>query len=286
MSRPAPSARLVVVSAVIVLLATAAALTTAGAHAATSYSTSSYASRLLDLVNIARGQQGLRPLVSAPGTTTVATAWTQHLADDRALSHNPQLGRQLEAHGSRTWRVYGENVGVGSATDPDDLFTAYWNSPEHRANILNRSYRYVGVAVRFTGSRSWNTFDFVDVYGRTQPTRHVGRRHLQSQAAPATARTSAEPATHQDRSAAHDDVVRVEALHQASARRPAAHRSVNQHAFVGVVAGAVHSAASGPLVGAVRLPAPRSPTVMQGIAVLMLTVVARRWLLAAVRRAA
>jgi uncharacterized protein YkwD len=282
MSRPARSARNVLISAVIGLLATAAMLTTAGAQAAASYDTSSYAARLLDLVNIARSQHGLRPLVRAPGTTTVAAAWTQHLADDRALSHNSQLGRQLAAHGSKSWRVYGENVGVGSATDPDGLFKAYWNSPEHRANILNRSYRYVGVAVLLTGSRAWNTFDFVDVYGRAQPTRHVGRRHVQSHVSTTAARPSTGE-TH--RPAARPLVVQVKALHQTSAHRPAAQRPVNAHVFVGVVAGPVHTAASGHgVVGAVQLPEHRTHTVMLAAAVLAVLFAARRWMLAAAVR--
>lgn len=283
MSRPARSARIVLVSAVTGLLATAALLTTADAQAVTSYDTSSYSARLLDLVNIARSQHGLQPLVLAPGTSTVAAGWTQHLADDRALSHNSQLGRQLATHGSRSWRVYGENVGVGSATDPDGLFTAYWNSPEHRANILNRSYRYVGVSVLFTGSRSWNTFDFVDVYGQTQPTHHVGRRDVQSHAStpaarPAVARRSmtatrhaaARPSTDETRRpAARPVVVRVEALHQASAHRPAAQRPVNTHASVRVV----------------QLPGHRTRTLMLAVAVWALMFAARRWMLAAGRRA-
>ena len=282
MSRPARSARIVLISAVTGLLATAALLTTAGAQAATSYDTLSYSARLLDLVNIARIQHGLRPLVPAPGTTTVAAGWTQHLADDRALSHNSQLGRQLATHGSRSWRVYGENVGVGSVDDPDGLFTAYWNSPEHRANILDRSYRYVGVAVLFTGSRSWNTFDFVDVYGQAQPTRHVGRRHVSAHASAGGASQSAivrRSVAHQARPAARPVVVRVEALHKASAHRSTAYRPVITHGFARGVAGPVHTAASGDALStSVRLPSQRTHTVMLAVAVLALMFVARRWM--------
>jgi uncharacterized protein YkwD len=124
----------------------------------------SYAARLVALVNLARYQHGLRPLTLENGTTSVALTWTQHMAAERLLAHNPQLGPDLSTHGSTHWRSYGENVGMGSAQDPDGLFAAYWRSPEHRANILDRHYRYVGVAVEFTRSRAWNTFDFVDVY--------------------------------------------------------------------------------------------------------------------------
>src|SRR4051794_18175292 len=148
---------------------------------ATSYSTSSYASRLLSLVNGARAEHGLGALRIASGTTTVAAGWTSHLAAAGALSHNPDLRHQLETHGSSDWTTYGENVGQGGAEDPDGLFRAYMRSPEHRANILTGSYRYVGVAVVFTGGTSWNTFDFVDRYGTPStpkaPTQHTTVRH-------------------------------------------------------------------------------------------------------------
>src|SRR5690242_17288536 len=95
-----------------------------GASAA-SYSTSSYAARLLSLVNGARADHGLAPLQSASGTTSVAAGWTSHMASSDTLAHNPDLRHQIETHGSPDWTIYGENVGHGGASDPDGLFRAY-----------------------------------------------------------------------------------------------------------------------------------------------------------------
>src|SRR3954447_21808918 len=81
-------------------------LATAPSSTGQSYSESSYISKLLSLVNDARQQNGLRPLVLAGGTTTVAAGWTQHLAAQQALSHNPDLRHDLEAHGSAQWTSY------------------------------------------------------------------------------------------------------------------------------------------------------------------------------------
>lgn len=153
-----------------------------GAHAARPLTASEYAARLLDLVNQARALHGLHELQTAAGTGTVAASWTDRLAAGRALSHNPHLAHDLATHGSSSWRVYGENVGVGEVENPDDLFTAYMHSPEHRDNILTREYRYVGVAVVFAGNHAWNTFDFVDVYSsgsstQEQPAGHGARPH-------------------------------------------------------------------------------------------------------------
>jgi uncharacterized protein YkwD len=78
------------------------------------------------------------------------------------LAHNLRLTSALLTHGSRMWTTAGENVGVlPSTAGADALFRAYMNSPEHRANILDRSYRYVGIWSKRSGARRWNTLDFV-----------------------------------------------------------------------------------------------------------------------------
>jgi len=150
------------------LLLAGAALGLAPAHAA-SWTSSSYASRLVELINQARQQHGLRALTVASGTSQVAASWTAHLDAAQSLSHNPDLRHQLETHGSPDWTTYGENVGEGPADDPDALFKAYMNSTEHRSNILNSAYRFTGVAVILDGNTAWNTFDFVDTYHSSKP---------------------------------------------------------------------------------------------------------------------
>jgi hypothetical protein len=148
------------------LLILAGAIGAGSAHAA-SWTSASYSSRLVQLVNQAREQNGLSALTVASGTSQVAAAWTAHLDATQSLSHNPDLRHQLETHGSADWTTYGENVGQGPANDPDALFKAYMNSTEHRDNILNRAYRFTGVSVILDGSSAWNTFDFVDTYHST-----------------------------------------------------------------------------------------------------------------------
>jgi hypothetical protein len=180
MRRPAVAISLPTLLVTILAGLASAFVFLAPAADAGSYSPSSYASRLLSLVNQARQQNGLRPLSATSGTGSVAMSWTNHLAADRSLSHNPNLAHDLSTHGSSHWMAYGENVGQGSSSNPDALFNAYMNSPEHRDNILTRAYHYVGVAVVFTGRTSWNTFDFVDSYGSgssTQPVQPVHHHH-------------------------------------------------------------------------------------------------------------
>ena len=146
------------------LLSCVVAVPLAGqAHATTTTpALSTFDSRLLYDINHARAVRGIRALTLVAGTTDVAHGWSCHLAGVHLLSHNGRLGTLLESHGSYYWTTYGENVGMTASTaGADSLFRAYMNSPAHRANILDRSFRYVGVWTKRSGGRRWNTIDFV-----------------------------------------------------------------------------------------------------------------------------
>ena len=134
---------------------------------ATGYTASSYGSTLVGLLNQARAEHGLPLLIDTAELGTVAVSWSEHLGRGRALSHNPELQAELESHGSRDWTTYGENVGDAPTDDPSGVFIAYMQSPEHRANILDPRYRFVGVGVVFSGGTAWDTLDFVDKYSTT-----------------------------------------------------------------------------------------------------------------------
>jgi uncharacterized protein YkwD len=125
----------------------------------------SYESRLVADINSARHSAGLAALAVAGGTTEVARGWAAHLAAADAISHNPDLISELQSHGSANWTFAAENVGFGPASNADDVFQAYMNSPEHRANILATRARYLGVgAVAGPNGAEFNTLDFVDAY--------------------------------------------------------------------------------------------------------------------------
>lgn len=126
-----------------------------------------YETALADDINAARRAQGLPGLVVAPGTTDVARRWAWHLARAEALSHNPNIVSDLEHAGSGAWTDIAENVGMAASMDPGALFTAYMNSPPHRANILDPAARYLGVGVVERDGYAWNTLDFVNAYSST-----------------------------------------------------------------------------------------------------------------------
>jgi uncharacterized protein YkwD len=123
---------------------------------------SHFDNRLLSDINRARASRGMRRLALVAGTTDVAHRWSCHMAKYDVLAHNPGLRSDLETHGLPDWTSYGENIAKQpTAYGADHLFRRYMLDPAHRANILDRSYRYVGVWSKRGFGRRWNTTDFV-----------------------------------------------------------------------------------------------------------------------------
>ncbi len=102
---------------------------TAPSYAATGY---------LGTLNNERVSHGLTPLRTSAALTQVAQAWARQMAATRWLRHNPRLQDQVG-----NWRELGENVGDGRTMS--SLAQAFWNSAEHRANILDPQFRQVGI---------------------------------------------------------------------------------------------------------------------------------------------
>jgi uncharacterized protein YkwD len=125
---------------------------------------SAYDARLLHDINHARAVHGRRSLVATAGTTDVAHRWSCHMGKYSTLSHRTNLVTAISRSGSFGWHVMGENVGVSVGRDADVLFQAYMHSPKHRANILDRQYRFLGIHTELRHGERWNTLDFVDSY--------------------------------------------------------------------------------------------------------------------------
>lgn len=123
---------------------------------------SSFDAKMVAHINKARANHGLGSVIVAAGTTDVAHGWSCHQADYSVLAHNGNLGDQLASHGSSLWTFYAENVGMQPTTEgAAALFKAYMHSPEHRANILDPSVKFVGVWTKKADGTRYNTIDFV-----------------------------------------------------------------------------------------------------------------------------
>jgi hypothetical protein len=116
---------------------------------------------VLALTNAHRESLGLTALVPA-GTLTTAAEWkAAHMARYRYMSHEdpaPPVGRDWidRVRDCGYEHSAGENIAYGYKT-PEIVFEAWLNSPGHRDNIEDPSYRVIGVgaAVNSDGRAYW-----------------------------------------------------------------------------------------------------------------------------------
>lgn len=98
------------------------------------------------LTSNARVFHGLKPVSDSQALLAATTAKAQDMAKC-GYGHTAcglPFDHEILANGY-TGQCYGENIAMGQRS-PRDVFVAWMNSPEHRANILNAKYRDFGVA--------------------------------------------------------------------------------------------------------------------------------------------
>ncbi len=101
----------------------------------------SFESEVLRLTNAARQRHGLRPLVSARCVEVRAGKWSRTMAARDRFRHQSMRSIQRACH-----RGYvGENIAMGRRLGARQVVNLWMHSRGHRANILNRHYRYLGV---------------------------------------------------------------------------------------------------------------------------------------------
>ena len=113
-------------------------------------------------VNQARGRNHAGRLKIDPELSKVAMKQTKTMIKKNLLHHTPNLGSRVT-----NWQMLGENVGYGGTVS--SLHTMFMRSPDHKRNIVNRHYRYVGVGAKQARGYLWVTVVF-------QATRNPGTR--------------------------------------------------------------------------------------------------------------
>lgn len=152
--------------AFLALLATAMLGLLAGSAAASQWAGEEQ--QLVDHINAERRAAGLATLKVDTELHRVARSWTDVMAQQNRLFHNPDLATQVQ----RDWRRLGENVGwtqrPGSSVTQmvEAVHQAFMNSAGHRANVLTPEFGWVGVGVRVTAEgRLWTTVTFMQGSG-------------------------------------------------------------------------------------------------------------------------
>ena len=103
------------------------------------------------LLNTERRKRGLRPLHLSKKLSRAARRHSHSMAYHHYFAHGDFVGRIRSTHylaGYRSW-IVGENIAWGSQQfgTPAAIVDAWMHSPPHRANILNRSFRQIGIGV-------------------------------------------------------------------------------------------------------------------------------------------
>ncbi|MEY2247950.1 sigma-70 family RNA polymerase sigma factor [Streptomyces sp. BF23-18] len=118
--------------------------------------------QVVALVNKERAAAGCGPLTEDPQLEDAAQAHSDDMAARDFFEHtNPDgadPGERITAAGYR-WSTYGENIAMGQQT-PAAVMDSWMNSPGHRANILNCSFKNIGVGVHKGSGGPWWTQDF------------------------------------------------------------------------------------------------------------------------------
>jgi uncharacterized protein YkwD len=127
----------------------------------------SFDQQMIVLVNNARVAAGAAKLTEAKGLTSLALWWSNQMnggATGYNLAHNPNAWTMVTTYGASNRTAWGENVAWSSstATTAQQIFTAYMNSPGHKANILSKSYHYIGMGTVGGSHGLFNTTEFTD----------------------------------------------------------------------------------------------------------------------------
>ena len=114
----------------------------------------------LCLVNRERTSRGIRKLRRNSRLDLASARHARSMAARNFFEHGNFVGRIRSANYLRGVRGYrlGENIawGSGSLGTPAEIVDAWMHSPGHRANILQRGFREIGIGIaRGTPNRSY-----------------------------------------------------------------------------------------------------------------------------------
>ena len=104
--------------------------------------------KMVNLVNQARTEQGVKALTVNSQLVTLARRKSQDMVDNNYFSHtSPTYGSPFDMMKSAgvKYSTAGENI-AGAATT-ESAHQSLMNSPGHRANILNSSFTQIGIGI-------------------------------------------------------------------------------------------------------------------------------------------
>jgi uncharacterized protein YkwD len=129
----------------------------------------------LCLLNRQRARHGLRRLHSHRSLSRAASRYARLMVSKRFFAHVSPSGSTMAQRIRRTsylrhtrgW-LLGENLawGSGSSATPARIVNAWMHSPGHRRNILDRSFREIGIGVALGAPNGASGATYVNEFGR------------------------------------------------------------------------------------------------------------------------
>lgn len=145
----------------------AAAGTTVRGCTGTKVTLSAAEHRSLQLHNRVRADRGLRRLCVHPALQRAARAHSAQMLKRDYFSHG-NVGARLRNYGYR-WSACGENIALNSmagVASADMAHRQWMNSSGHRANILKRGFREVGIGAVYGNYKGNNVTMWTADFGR------------------------------------------------------------------------------------------------------------------------
>ena len=103
--------------------------------------------------NKRRVEAGAPPVRPNVKLQTIAQDWSERMAAEDRMYHNPRIRDLMQEQFPRQWRMFGENVlqnwdGATAA----ELVQQWMDSPPHRANMLSSVHTDLGIGVAIAPS--------------------------------------------------------------------------------------------------------------------------------------
>jgi uncharacterized protein YkwD len=177
--RFSPSAGIVVAALAVLLIGAPTASASRGCSgakaSASQVSKRTLVRATLCVLNAERARHNLRPLRLNRKLSRAARRHSRAMARRRFFSHNSLNGASFVDRirgtgylsGARSWSI-GENIAYGSGqrSSPRSIGSAWMNSAPHRANILSRSFREIGIGLAYGIPTGGNGATYTTDFGR------------------------------------------------------------------------------------------------------------------------
>jgi uncharacterized protein YkwD len=109
--------------------------------------------RVLELTNQERARNGVPALTAQAALAAAAQGHAVWMASTGNFSHTGEGGSSVAQRAQRAGyssTYVGENIAMGYPT-PEAVVQGWMDSPGHRANMLNRNYRHLGIGIKRDG---------------------------------------------------------------------------------------------------------------------------------------